>query len=57
MTKYMDEYSTKVKLPIPLKISVGYINTAHSRESLEVLVKKADTKMYEAKQKAKENSV
>ena len=57
MTKYMDEYSTKVKLPIPLKVSVGYINTAHSRESLEVLVKKADTKMYEAKQKAKENSV
>lgn len=57
MTKYMDEYSTKVKLPIPLKASVGYINTAHSRESLEVLVKKADTKMYEAKQKAKENSV
>lgn len=53
MTKYMDDYSARVKLPLPLKASVGYINTAHSRESLEVLVKKADAKMYEVKQKTK----
>lgn len=53
MTKYMDDYSVRVKLPLPLKASVGYINTAHSRESLEVLVKKADAKMYEVKQKTK----
>lgn len=53
MTKYMDDYSLKTKLPLPLKASIGYINTANSRESLEVLVKKADAKMYEAKQKSK----
>lgn len=53
MVKYMDDYSIKTRLPLPLKASIGYINTAHSRESLEVLVKKADAMMYEAKQKRK----
>ena len=56
MTKFMDDYSTKTKLPLPLKASVGYINTAHSRESLEVLVKRADANMYETKQKSKESA-
>ena len=55
MKSVMDEYSIKSKLPLPLKASIGYINTAHSRESLEVLVKKADAKMYEAKENAKKS--
>ena len=53
MTKYMEDYSIRTRLPLPLKASIGYINTAHSREPLEVLVKKADARMYEVKQNSK----
>ena len=57
MIRFMDDYSIKNKLPIPLKASIGYINTAHHREPLEVLVKRADAKMYEVKQKRKEMEI
>jgi len=53
MNRYMEDYTARTKLPLPLKASIGYLNTAHSREPLEVLVKKADARMYEAKQSSK----
>lgn len=57
MAECLEEYGADKKLPIPMKASIGYINTAHSRESLEVLVKKADAKMYEAKQRSKREEI
>ena len=50
---FLEEYSKKNEFPLPVKASVGYINSSHSREPLEVLVKKADAMMYEAKQNRK----
>lgn len=54
MNGAMEEYGAKNNLPLPIAVSVGYVNTIHNREPLEILVKKADAKMYETKQKHKE---
>ena len=53
LSKLLEEYSRVNKLPIPLKTSIGYVACNNENESLEALVKKADAKMYEAKQKSK----
>lgn len=53
MKDFLEIYSKRYKLPFPIRASIGHIATAHSKEPLEVLVKKADAKMYEVKQKRK----
>ena len=50
---YLKDYSQKIYFPLELKVSMGHINSADSNESLEMLVKKADAKMYESKRRKK----
>lgn len=50
---YLKEYSIKNDFPFILHASMGHISSSGNRESLEVLVKQADHKMYEIKQKRK----
>jgi PleD family two-component response regulator len=40
-----------------LRASVGHVNNSDAEESLEALVKRADDKMYEVKQKRKTKSI
>ena len=51
--EYLEDYSKRISLPFVLHASMGYISSAGSEESLEMLVKQADNKMYEVKQKRK----
>ena len=51
--EYLEDYSKRISLPFVLRASMGYISSAGSNESLEMLVKQADNKMYEVKQKRK----
>ena len=53
ITHYLEEYSRENRLPFVLHASIGHISSVGSQESLEVLVKQADDKMYEVKQRQK----
>lgn len=50
---YLKDYGERTGFPYTLHASMGHINSAGSGESLEMLVKQADNKMYEVKQKRK----
>ncbi len=53
---YLEEYTEKENLPFVLRASVGHVCDDSEDESLEALVKRADAKMYEVKQKRKTKS-
>ena len=53
LLELLEKYSVANELPIPLKTSIGHTACNEADEPLEVLVKKADARMYEAKQKRK----
>ena len=55
--EYLEDYSDEEGLPFVLRASVGYVNNSDAEESLEGLVKSADAKMYEVKQKRKTKSI
>ncbi len=50
---YLEEYSDKEELPFVLRVSMGHVCSTDSAETLEGLVKQADARMYEVKQKRK----
>ena len=49
----LEDYSKRISFPFALHASMGHISSVGSKDSLELLVKQADNKMYEAKQKRK----
>jgi len=53
LLRLLDEYSAVSGMPLPLKTSIGHIACKEEEAPLEMLVKKADARMYEAKQKRK----
>ncbi len=53
---YLEAYTEKENLPFVLRASVGHVCDEGKEESLEALVKQADAKMYEVKQKRKTKS-
>ena len=53
--QYLEEYRLQEEIPVSLTASMGHICSTGSSESLEQLVKRADTKMYEIKSKRKMN--
>ncbi len=55
--QYLEQYRINENIPMPLQASMGHICSAGSNESLEVLVKKADTRMYEIKEKRKKEQL
>ncbi|MBR5800536.1 MAG: GGDEF domain-containing protein [Lachnospiraceae bacterium] len=55
--EYLENYSDEEELPFVLRASVGHVNNSDAEESLEALVKRADDKMYEVKQKRKTKSI
>lgn len=56
MRVYLEEYSDQEELPFVLRASIGHVCSDNQEETLETLVKKADAKMYEVKQKRKTRS-
>lgn len=55
ITAYLEDYSQRLQFPFVLHASMGHISTNGSTEALELLVKQADGRMYEAKQKRKKD--
>lgn len=53
VSEYLEDYGKRISLPFVLHASMGHISSEGSEESLEILVKQADNKMYEMKQKRK----